>query len=170
VGDWVLDNYENSSKGGSIMKHVMLSLLILVSTPSLTGFTAPEWAVESISIIVNNNNPVVTLSAGEVKLYYTRKIKKRWPILNKNIRPADRRNKCQERDAFYSGVLGMKDDEVNEYFINKQLQNAERPQDKFGNEADLINFVAEEPGAIGYIKTSSITPEVRARVKVVLTF
>jgi len=59
---------------------------------------------------------------------------------------------------------------VEEYFINKQLQNAERPQDKFGSEGDLINFVAEETGAIGYIKTSSITPEISARVKVVLTF
>ena len=151
------------------MKQFILMLLIFLSVTLLSGFSAPEGVIESISIIVNKDNPVGDLNAGEVKLYYTRKIKKRWHELNKNIRPADRKNKCAERDAFYSSILGMKDYEVEEYFINKQVQNAERPQDKFGNEADLINFVADEPGAIGYIKTSSVTPEVRARVKIVLT-
>jgi ABC-type phosphate transport system substrate-binding protein len=103
-----------------------------------------------------------------VKLYYLRKIKKRWPQLNKNIRPADRKRKCAERDAFYENILGMDDNEVEQYFVNKQIQNAERPQDKFTSEAELIDFVEDEPGAIGYIKASSITPEIRAKVKIVL--
>lgn len=150
------------------MKTCFIIILLFLST-LLTGFNSPVPMAESISVIVNKDNPVDNMSAGQVKLYYTRKIKKRWPELNKNIRPADRKNKCPERDAFYSLVLNMKDDEVEEYFINKQIQNAERPQDKLATEAAMINFVAEEPGAIGFIKTSSVTPEVKARVKIVLT-
>jgi ABC-type phosphate transport system substrate-binding protein len=152
------------------MKKYTFVLLAFLLVMLLTSFEEPAPALESIVVIVHKDNPVGTLNAGEVKLYYTRKIKKRWPELNKNIRPADRKNKCPERDAFYFGVLGMKDSDVEEYFINKQLQNAERPQDKFTTEADLINFVAEEPGSIGFIKTSSLTAEVKAKVKVVLTF
>jgi ABC-type phosphate transport system substrate-binding protein len=150
-------------------KYTLIFLTFLIAL-LLSGFNTPvKSPVESIIVIVHKDNPVGTLSAGEVKLYYTRKIKKRWPELNKNIRPADRKSKCGERDAFYSGILGMKDNEVEEYFINKQLQNAERPQDKFSTEADLINFVAEEPGAIGYIKASSLTSEVKSKVKVIFT-
>jgi ABC-type phosphate transport system substrate-binding protein len=152
------------------MKKYSFVVLTFLSALLLVGFDTPMPPTsESIVVIVHKDNPVGTLSAGEVKLYYTRKIKKRWPELNKNIRPADRKSKCAERDTFYSAVLGMKDNEVEEYFINKQLQNAERPQDKFASEADLINFVAEEPGAIGYIKASSLTSEVKARVKIILT-
>jgi ABC-type phosphate transport system substrate-binding protein len=151
------------------MKKYSFVLLGFLLAILLTSFNNPSPMAESIVVIVHKDNPVGTLNAGEVKLYYTRKIKKRWPILNKNIRPSDRKNKCPERDAFYSGVLGMNDNEVAEYFVGKQLQNAERPQDKFNTEAELINFVAEEPGAIGFIKASSATSEVKARVKIVFT-
>ena len=151
------------------MKKFAFMMMPLLSAFLFAGFddSAPE--AESIVVIVNNDNPVGSLTAGEVKLYYTRKIKKRWTELKKNIRPADRKNKCPERDMFYFSVLGMKDNEVEEYFTNKQLQNAERPQDKFASETEMIDFVSEERGAIGFIKASSVTPEVRARVKVVLT-
>lgn len=146
----------------------MKVFLALLTIGLCCSFSNEPVPAEQIAVIVNKENPVGDLSASEVKLYYLRKIKKRWPELNKNIRPADRKGKCAERDAFYAGVLGMKDTEVEEYFVNKQLQNAERPQDKFATEADLINFVAEEPGAIGYVKAGSLSAEVKGRVKVVL--
>jgi ABC-type phosphate transport system substrate-binding protein len=152
------------------MKNISLRIAICLLATAFFGFTnAPTPFAESIVVIVNKDNPIEKLTAGEAKLYYTRKIKKRWPGIEKNIRPADRKNKCLERDAFYSGVLGMKDIDVEEYFLNKQLQNAERPPDKFASESDLISFVADEPGAIGYIRASSVTADVKARVKIVFT-
>jgi len=63
-------------------------------------------------VIVNKENPISALTAGEAKLYFTRKLKSRWPGINKNIRPATRKNKCPERDAFYGTILKMKDAEV----------------------------------------------------------
>lgn len=140
-----------------------------MTAESLMSFDSEHGTTEeSIAVIVNKDNPVATLSTGEVKLYYLRRIKKRWPIINKNIRPADQKKSSEERDAFYA-LLGMTAFEVDQYFITKQLQNAERPPDKFSSEADLINFVADEIGAIGYIRASSITPEILEKVKVVYT-
>jgi ABC-type phosphate transport system substrate-binding protein len=129
---------------------------------------SPAPAAGELAIIVNKENTVAALSASEVKLYYLRKLKKRWPGINKNIRPADRKSKCAEQETFYSKVLGMKAAEVEQYFTNRQLQNAERPQDKFTSDADIINFVESEGGAIGYISARSLTADVKARVKVVL--
>jgi ABC-type phosphate transport system substrate-binding protein len=137
----------------------------------ISSFETPTGATgEPILVIINKENPVNALTQSEVKLYYLRKIKKRWPAINKNIRPAELKRKSSERDAFYQAILGMKEDEVVQYFVNKQLQNAERPQDKFATEVELINFVSEEPGAIAYIKASSLTNEMKAKVKVVCTF
>lgn len=149
-------------------KIVILSIICLTSLLHLSFDFQPGVAVESIVIIVNKDNPVTTLTASEVKLYYLRRIKKRWPEINKNIRPADRKKKCNERDAMYS-ILGLSDTQIEQYFVNKQLQNAERPPDKFATESEMITFVAEEIGAIGYIKASAVTPDVLAKVKIVFT-
>lgn len=145
----------------------IISILSVLFFSNATKHTVMQG--ESIVVIVNKDNPVEKLTVSEVKLYFTRKIKKRWPGFEKNIRPATRKTKCAERDTFYRNVLSMTDEGVEEYFTNKQLQNAERPPDKFTSEADLVNFVAEEPGAIGFIKASSWNDELKSKVKAVLS-
>src|SRR5688572_13446693 len=149
-------------------KIITISIICLTASLHLSFDFKPNVTVESIVIIVHKDNPITTLTASEVKLYYLRRIKKRWPGINKNIRPVDRKKKCSERDSLYS-ILGLSDTQVEQYFVNKQLQNAERPPDKFATEAEIISFVAEEVGAIGYIKTSSVTPEILTKVKIVFT-
>ena len=143
-------------------KLIMLLPLVFIM---LTAF-AP--APTEIAIIVNNENPVENLTAGEVKLYWLRKIKKRWPELNKNIKPADYKSKCGEQDNFYTHVLGMSASDVETYFTQKQYENAEKPQDKFTSDAAIIDFVAGEPGAIGFVNASSLTAQAKESVKVVL--
>jgi hypothetical protein len=121
-----------------------------------------------IAIIVNKENTIDKLTAGEVKLYWLRKIKKRWPEINKNIKPADRKAKVAEQDTFYSKVLGMSAADVETYFTQKQYESAEKPQDKFQSDAAMIDFVAEEQGAIGFVNSASLTPEAKSKVKIVL--
>jgi len=123
----------------------------------------------SIVVIVNKDNPVATLNAGEVKLYWLRKIKSRWPEINKNIKPVDRKTKCSEQETFYWKVLNMTTDDVETYFVTKQYQNAQKPQDKFNSDREIIDFIGEEVGAIGFVNASSLTPEAKSKVKVVLT-
>ncbi|AYB32034.1 hypothetical protein [Chryseolinea soli] len=150
------------------MKKISTLFVFLLISVLLTSFNRETAAGESITIIVNKENPVANLAPGEVKLYYLRKIKKRWPGINKNIRPAGRKSKCAEQDAFYAQVLGMTADEVEQYFAARQLQNAERPYDKFLSDGDIIRFVEEEPGAIAYVNARSLTEEAKKKVKVVL--
>jgi ABC-type phosphate transport system substrate-binding protein len=147
---------------------LLFILLICIVANINSGYTTRNAGIE-IAVIVNKENPIQTLTVSEAKLYYLRKLKKRWPRINKNIMPADRKKKCSEQEAFYAKVLGMSATEVEQYFVNRQLQNAERPQDKFMTESEIINFVEEEPGAIGYVNLAALTPEVKARVKVILT-
>ncbi len=142
--------------------NLILAALLLVT---MTAF-AP--AGPELAIIVNKENPVQKLSAGEVKLYWLRKIKKRWPDLNKNIKPVDRKTKNSEQDAFYNKILGMSAADVETYFTAKQYESGEKPQDKLSSDSDIINFVAEEPGAIGFVNTASLTDAAKAKVKVVL--
>lgn len=120
-----------------------------------------------ISIIIHKDNPISQMTAGEVKLYWLRKIKKRWPEINKNIKPADRKSKCAEQEVFYSKVLNMNATDVDVYFNQKQYESGDKPQDKLANDDAIINFVSEEPGAIGYVSSSSLSASDKAKVKVV---
>ncbi|MBI3220181.1 MAG: hypothetical protein HYZ44_11775 [Bacteroidetes bacterium] len=142
----------------------LIILLLLISSSSFTSI-----ADGRIAVIVNNDNPVEKLTAGEAKLYWLRKIKKRWPETNKNILPADRKAKCAERDAFYSKVLNMNADDVESYFSNRQYQNAEKPQDKFNSDSEIIEFVSKEIGGIGFVSLSALSGDAKSKVKVVLT-
>lgn len=142
--------------------------LIVVIPFLLLALSAFAPAAPEIAIIVNKENTVEKLSASEVKLYWLRKIKKRWPDLNKNIKPVDRKGSNPEQDAFYSKVLGMTAADVETFFGQRQYESGEKPQDKFANDAAIIDFVSEEAGAIGFVNTSSLTTDAKAKVKVVL--
>lgn len=144
---------------------VSLIILFLLISSSSFNFIADG----RIAIIVNNDNPAEKLTAGEAKLYWLRKIKKRWPETNKNILPVDRKAKCAERDAFYAKVLNMNADDVESYFSNRQYQNAEKPQDKFASDSEIIEFVSKEIGAIGFVSQSALSGDAKSKVKVVLT-
>lgn len=152
------------------MKKTIYTLIVIsIITTALIGmssFSTKEIHGGGIAIIVNKENPISSLSAGEVKLYWLRKIKKRWPELNKNIKPVDRKAKCPEQETFYSKILNMSAANVETYFIQKQYESAEKPQDKFQSDADIIEFVSSEPGAIGFIsKNTSVGDN---NVKIVL--
>jgi ABC-type phosphate transport system substrate-binding protein len=121
-----------------------------------------------IAIIVNKENTIEKLTVGEAKLYWLRKIKKRWPDINKNIKPVDRKSGNAEQEAFYAKVLGMSANDVETYFSQRQYEAAEKPQDKFASDAAVIDFVAEEAGAIGFVNTASLTADAKAKVKIVL--
>lgn len=62
----------------------------------------------------------------------------------------------------------MSANDVETYFNQKQYESGEKPQDKFASDASMIDFVAEEAGAIGFVNTSSLTAEAKSKVKVVL--
>ncbi len=144
---------------------VSLIILFLLISSSSFNFIADG----RIAIIVNNDNPAEKLTAGEAKLYWLRKIKKRWPETNKNILPVDRKAKCAERDAFYAKILNMSADDVESYFSNRQYQSAEKPQDKFTSDSEIIEFVSKEIGAIGFVSQSALSGDAKSKVKVVLT-
>jgi ABC-type phosphate transport system substrate-binding protein len=145
----------------------MKKLIILI--PALfVVLTAFAPAAPEIAVIVNKENTFEKLTAGEVKLYWLRKIKKRWPDLNKNIKPVDRKGANPEQDVFYSKVLGMSAADVETFFTQKQYESGEKPQDKFASDAAIIDFVGEEPGAIGFVNTASLTATAKEKVKIVL--
>lgn len=152
------------------LAYISIFILSAAWLMMLCGFKPDHtMAGTSLCIIINKDNPVNSLTAGEVKLYWLRKIKTRWPEINKNIHPVDRKQKCAEQSTFYSKLIGMGNDDVETYFMTKQYQNAQKPQEKFNSDREIIDYVADEIGAIGFVNAGSMTAEARSKVKVVFT-
>jgi hypothetical protein len=68
----------------------------------------------------------------------------------------------------FTKALNMNGDDAEAYFSIRQYQNAEKPQDKFSSDADMIDFVSKEVGAIGFVNSSSLSSTDKEKVKVVL--
>jgi len=152
----------------------MIALLIGILIYFLaSGFTTSNKAIKAanieIAVIVNKENPVTASSASEIKAYYLREKTRRWPVINKNIRPVANKNNNAEQTTFYQKVLNMRADDVEKYFISRQYQSAEKPQDKFSSDKEIIDFVGNEIGAIGFVNAASLNAEARSKVKVLLT-
>lgn len=146
-----------------IYKLLVLSLLI-----GLFAFkNKPQ--IGTLAIIVNKENKISDMTEGQVKLIWLKRIKKRWAEINKAIRPADRKKKCPEKEAFYDKILSMQSDEVELYFAKIQFENAEKPQEKLNSDQEMIQYISEEIGGIGYVNLNSISDKDKENIKIVFT-
>jgi ABC-type phosphate transport system substrate-binding protein len=123
---------------------------------------------DGFAMIVNEANPVATMTASQAKLIYLRKINKRWKELSKNIVPVDNKSNAECRKSFLANVVGMSSDEMGRFFTEREYQNAEAPPVKTDSDASTIDYVENNPGAIAFVSKASIKPG--QKVKIVLEF
>lgn len=131
---------------------------------------APTHSTQTLEVvvIVNGSNPTEKLFPTEVRNYWMRRgTFKSWSSLKTTVLPVDRKGKSPEKATFYSKIVALNEADVEAYFAAKQYQNAETPPVKFASDKDIISYVAENRGAIGFVNASSLTDETMPKVKVV---
>lgn len=136
------------------MKNILLLIAIATGATFLTGATQTVQG-QSMVVIVNNENPKESLKQIEVKLYYLRKVKQVWPGTQESIQPVVLSNNSSVKETFLANVLKMPEAEVTAYFKQRQFANAEQMPPSFSTEADVIKYVSENKGAIGYVSQSA---------------
>jgi ABC-type phosphate transport system substrate-binding protein len=146
----------------TIMKNNLLFLVIC----SVASSAFQPMPTETISIIVHPDNPYDKLTPSTIRIFWLRSGKKRWDKINVAIKPIDRKGKSPQRDKFLSTLIEMKSDQVETYFSAKQYQFAEQPPAKFVTDAEIIQYVSDEPGAIGFVSSAALLYNT-AKVKVV---
>ena len=148
-------------------KILFIALLIALSTNSPIVGNASPAGIE-LAVILNKENPTEKLNPAEVKDYWLRRgAKKKWRISNALVMPLDRKAKCPEKELFYSKVLTLSVDDVEAYFAAKQYQSAEAPPEKLATDKEVIEYVSNHPGAIGFVNKNSLTGDLSSTVKTV---
>ncbi len=149
------------------MKNILIKNLLFAFL--LVGAIATANSQDKV-VIINKKNPMSQMTGVQVKLYYTRKLKRRWPQTNAVIKPVNFKTGNDTKTSFYSNILKMDNVSVERYFMERLYQNAEPLPTKVNDDKEAIIYVAKNPGAIAYISKSSLTQEALSYVKVVHAF
>lgn len=150
------------------MKRNILIVILVAVIFCLSARENKAFSQEMV-VIVHSENPVSSLRQIEAKLYFLRKIKQAWPGSGANIQPVTLKEDTGISSAFLSKVLKMSEQEVDAYFKQRQFANAETMPSSFQSENQVIEYVRENTGAIGYVSKEFFEASGEG-VKVVLAF
>lgn len=75
--------------------------------------------------------------------------------------PVDQAEGSSVRDEFYARVVGKGPDQLRAYWSKMIFTGKGRPPPEMSGDAAVKRYVAERPGAIGYIERASVDASVR---------
>ena len=129
-----------------------LACLGLTFTASFSSATA---SAEGFLIIVNGKNPVSEMPRAEVAQCYLGG-QRRWAN-GQLLVPVDQSTKSEVRKAFSQQVLKLDVEAVKVHWIRAITAGEGRPP-LSASEADVIDTVAKDPRAIGYVSADTVLP------------
>jgi ABC-type phosphate transport system substrate-binding protein len=159
------------SRANRILNNLLI--LMLMSVPTLApanavGERLPASSLllstpqrDDLAIIVHKSNPVQNLSMAELRQYFLAE-RNHWSTQQK-IRVAMREPGAPEREAVLRLICGMnRDQDFTTYFLRAKFseQVIDEPRN-LDSTSNMIRFVANVSGAIGYVRADEVDPSVR---------
>jgi ABC-type phosphate transport system substrate-binding protein len=118
----------------------------------LTGGAASQEAPADFQVIVNSNNPVKKLKASTVSDMFLKKVTT-WPQ-GGTVQPVDLPATNHTRISFSEAIHGRSVASIKSYWQQLIFSGRDVPPPEKADEDEVIEFVAANPNAIGYISTS----------------
>lgn len=122
------------------MKTLILALLFIFST---TAFA------EDIVVIVNESNPLQSLSKTQLRDYFLKKTKS-WPD-GSPVKFFDRREESRERNLFLNNYIERSSREVETFWIGQKLYTGHSAPTQVNNDSMTMALISRFPGAISYV-------------------
>ena len=125
--------------------------IVLLCTVTL----APAARAEDggFQVIISEKNPVSSLAVTDVQLMFLKSIPL-WPKGMK-VRPVDLPAGSAVRQAFSRKVMGRDTSAVSAYWDHQVFAGESVPPPVLPDDKAVVAFVAENPGAIGYVSLSA---------------
>ena len=126
------------------MKRIALLILALAAL-----FTGSEAAAQDFQVVVNAANGASSISKDELSKIFLKK-STQWPggaaAVAVDLKAAD-----ATREAFSQAVHGRGTSAIASYWQQQIFAGKDVPPEEKGSPADVIAFVAANPGAVGYV-------------------
>lgn len=140
-----------------------LAVAALVTSALLASNAAPADDDRTFVVVVGAENPVASLKREELARLFLRKTS-RWSD-GREVRPVDQSAESPVRSAFTRGVLSVegmgKISAVQTFWLQQVYSGRSVPPPIKPADADVIAYVAANPGAIGYVGTAPAPGPVR---------
>jgi len=132
--------------------------LVVVLLGAAAAASAQDAAYK---VIVNASNPTATAKRAAIaQLFMSRSVSWAW---GPGADPVDQSMTSPIRDAFSREVLGMPLAAVQNYWRKRLLDTHEVPPLVKASDAEVIGYVAKNPGAVGYVAAATdLPPAVKA--------
>jgi ABC-type phosphate transport system substrate-binding protein len=137
----------------SVPRWIGVLALSSVLTPGSSAAKARGQVSGPFDLIVNAGNPVSTLSKTEAGKLFLKK-KTQWGS-GQPVAPVDQVESAPVRQAFSVRVLGREVYTIKSYWQQLIFAGRDVPPVEKSSDADVIAFVAANPGGIGYVAPSA---------------
>ena len=116
-----------------------------------------------VSVIVHPSNGSALASKDIAKIFLGKK--KSFPSGGK-VAPLNLKEGNSVREQFNKTVLGKSDNQIKSYWSKLIFTGKGAPPQEADSDAEIVGLVKANPNMIGYIDSSSVTPD----VKVIFSF
>ena len=107
-----------------------------------------------IAVVVNSNHHMESIAMAELNRIFLGEIT-RWK--NENITLIDHKYKSNTTKNFFNRVCGLSQSKVRLKWIGKMLNgDFQTLPVKLASDAEILKFVSETPGAIGFVDSESL--------------
>ncbi|MDF1547889.1 MAG: hypothetical protein P1P88_08695 [Bacteroidales bacterium] len=134
----------------------MKKIIILAIALFIYGMTINA---QSFKIIVNNANPVSSVSKADASAFFLKK-KAKWAN-NAVVIPVDLSSKSSVRADFSEVIHKKSVSQVRAFWQQSVFAGKETPPQEMKDDNAVIDFVKANEGAIGYVSSSTATSGVK---------
>ncbi len=131
---------------------VSLGLATLLPHPAATGAAPPGFKV-----IVNSSNSVTSLTSDEVSQIFLKRMT-HWPA-GGAVTPVDLPASSSVREAFSRKIHGRSANSIETFWTKQIFSGAAVPPLTLSSDREVIAYVRQNAGAIGYVSATATIPE-----------
>lgn len=114
-------------------------------------FFAAHSRADQIVVIVNESNPLQSISKDQLRDYFLKKTKT-WPD-GSPVKFFDRREESRERNLFLNNFIERSSREVETFWIGQKLYTGHSAPTQVSSDSMTMALIARFPGAISYLSS-----------------
>lgn len=139
---------------------VHVCLLLALAAGAAAQRDQGEAAEGGFKVVVNQANPLRELSAKDIqRIFYKNTTRwEGWQDEGKEVPviPVDRERGAEVRKVFSQAIFKKSASAIESYWQRQIFSGDDIPPDRLATEADVLDFVRRNRGAIGYVSQNAV--------------
>ena len=137
------------------MRLAVICMVLALLAPRAAGDPKPK---RTLVVVVAKTSKVTSLSRTELRRCFTGESVE---VGDQRLAPFNYSPGMAERVAFDRAILDMSSDEVGRFWVDRKIRGQSQPPRAVGSAMYIQKLVARFPGAIGYLPSDQITPDLK---------